>query len=241
MRCITAVLTPHIRSIELTLQDPNLVNDVELYGEQLAMSLSAIAQLSKGWQSNPPIEVQTVLAAAVDICQSVLNALSASPIVRNRTAVLLQRMILCLGAGILPAMPSFFELLLSRCTLLEDVLDISQLMNQLSHKFKEKAGPVIDLSIVPFLHRVLAIQLTNTRGSDCSVDDSPPPHLMIEQLSIRKHAFSTLQHITTNNMSAVLYSDKNISSLGDIFKLMNDGAVTVPDPTMSKTCIHFFC
>ena len=108
VRCATAVLTPHIRSIEQTLQSPDLTRDVEAYGEQLSMSISAIAQLSKGWQKHPPPEVQTVLAAAVDVCRNVLLALPSSPLVRNRTAVLLQRMILCLGENILPPLPSFF-------------------------------------------------------------------------------------------------------------------------------------
>ena len=131
VRCATAVLTPHILSIENNLQNNHATLDVDSDGEQLSMSISAIAQLSKGWQKHPPPEVQAVLAAAVDVCRKVLVALPSSPLVRNRTAVLLQRMIISLGEGIIPAMPSFFGPLLSNCTLEEDVLDLSQLINQL--------------------------------------------------------------------------------------------------------------
>ena len=248
VRCVTAVLTPHIHSIEQTLQNPDLTRDVETNGESLSMSISAIAQLSKGWQRHPPPEVQTVLAAAVDVCRNVIVALPSSPPVRNRTAVLLQRMILCLGEGILPAMPSFFDPMLSHCTLEDDILDVSQLINQLCIKFKDKAVASVDSAILPFLQRVLAIQLTETTASPGSSGMnggstviSPPPHLMTEQLFIRKQAFSTLQHIAVHNVSAVLYSLTNVTSLGDILQLMYDGAVTVPDPTINKTCTQFFC
>ncbi|KAL7547463.1 hypothetical protein ACHAWF_010756 [Thalassiosira exigua] len=248
VRCVTAVLTPHIRSIEETLQSPDLTHDVESYGEKLSMSLSAIAQLSKGWQKHPPCEVQAVLAAAVDVCRSVIMAVPSSPAVRNKTAVLLQRMILCLGEAILPAMPSFFDPLLSHCTLEEDVLDASQLINQLCIKFKEKAAASIDASLRPFLQRVLAVQLAESTVSPGSNgasiggnDISPPPHLITEQLFIRKQAFATLQHIALHNVSAVLYSETNMTSLRDVLHLMSDGATGVPDLVMRKTCSQFFC
>ena len=243
VRCIEAVLTPHIQNIQRTLQNPDLARDVETYGEQLSLSLSAISQLSKGWQKHPPTGVQTVLAAAVDICRNVLAALPSSPLVRSRTAVLLQRMILCLGEGILPVMPSFFSLLLSHCALEEDVLDISQLMNQLCIKFKENAATALDAPLLPFLQHVLAIQI-GTSGMDNGGSDngiSPPPHMITEQLSVRKQAFATLQHIVIHNVSIVLYSETNVNSLGDILQLMNDGAISVPDPVMNKTCAQFFC
>jgi hypothetical protein len=51
--------------------------------EQLAMSISAIVQLSKGWQGHPPPGVQNALSASTDISLKVLLALSASPIIRN--------------------------------------------------------------------------------------------------------------------------------------------------------------
>jgi exportin-T len=238
-RCATAVLTPHVQSIERVLQSVDLQRDAEVYAEQLSMSISAIAQLSKGWQSHPPPGVQTVLAAAVDISLKVLVALSTSPLIRNRMAVLLQRMILCLGEGILPKVPEFLHIILLNCTTEEDVLDTSQLINQLCIKFKEGAAPAIDSSILPFLQRVLARQLSES--SVVSSDSvTPPPHLVTEQLSIRKQAFSTLQHVATHNSSAVFYSEKNVGSFQDILRLMNDGAIAVPDPVMKKTCIMFF-
>jgi exportin-T len=243
VRCAAAVLTPHICSIERTLQRPDLSGDVETYGEQLSMSISAIAQLSKGWQKFPPPEVQAVLATAVDVCHKVLVSMPTSPLIRNRTAVLLQRMILCLGEGILPVMPSFFALLLYHCASEEDVLDASQLINQLCIKFKDKAAASVDAAMIPFLRKVLTIQISghDVKGKDDDV--SPSPQLIshsTEQLYIRKQAFSTLQHIAVHNVSAVLYSDRNAASLGDALQLMNDG-ISVPDPVIVKTCTLFFC
>lgn len=238
-RCATAVLTPHVQSIEKTLQSPDLARDVEQYGEQLSMSISAIAQLSKGWQNHPPPEVQAVLVAAVDVCRSVLVALPSSPLVRNRTAVLLQRMILCLGERVLPTMPAFLDALLSHCSTEEDVLDVSQLLNQLCIKFKENAAPAIDVALLPFLQKVLTMQLSETSVVPTASCVAPPPHLVTEQLSIRKQAFATLQHIATHNASAVFFSERNVGSFGDILSLMNDGATTVPDPVMKKTCVVY--
>ncbi|KAL9187353.1 hypothetical protein ACHAXT_001456 [Thalassiosira profunda] len=245
VRCAAAVLTPHIRSIEQTLQNPDLARDVETYGESLSLSISAIAQLSKGWTKHPPPEVQAVLEAAVDVCRNVVTALPASPLVRNRTAVLLQRMILCLGERILPAMPSFFSPLLANCTLEDDVLDVSQLINQLCIKFKEKAAAAIDSSLMPFLQSVLAAQLAEETSMSAEGQSTrgitPPPHLITEQLSVRKQAFATLQHIALHDAHALLWSETNLASLGDVLQLMNDGATTVPDPVMKKTCCQFFC
>ncbi|KAL7487514.1 hypothetical protein ACHAW6_013104 [Cyclotella cf. meneghiniana] len=238
-RCATAVLTPHVQSIERILQSLDLQRDAEVYAEQLSMSISAIAQLSKGWQSHPPPGVQSVLAAAVDISLKVLVALPKSPLIRNRMAVLLQRMILCLGDEILPKVPEFLQIVLLNCTTEEDVLDVSQLINQLCIKFKEGAAPAIDSSILPFLQRVLALQLSESSVVS-SESVTPPPHLVTEQLSIRKQAFSTLQHVATHNASAVFYSENNAGAFEDILRLMNDGAVAVPDPVMKKTCIMFF-
>ena len=225
VRCATAVLTPHIQSIGAILQNPEITRDVETYGEQLSLSISAIAQLSKGWQKHPPPGVQEVLVAAVDVCRKVLLALPSSPLIRSWSAVLIQRMIFCLGEGVLPLMPTFFPPLLLHCTLEEDILDISQLMNQLCIKFKEKAVAAIDLALLPFIQKVFAIQTGN----------------ITEQLSVRKQAFATLQHIALHNASPVLYSQTNVSSLGDILQLMYDGASSVPDPVMNKTCVQFFC
>jgi len=248
-RCATAVLTPHIRSIENILSSPDLTNDVEHYGEQLSVSISAIAQLSKGWQNHPPSEVQTVLAAAVDVCRNVLVALPSSPLVRNRTAVLLQRMMICLGEAILPTMPDFLTTLLSHCTTEDDVLDISQLILQLCIKFKENAVPTMDVSILPFLQKVLSIQVAETVVVPSGKEDSNlnvhnvstlPPHLTTQQLSIRKHAFACLHHIVAHNVTAALLSERNIGSMPDILKFMNDGAITAPDLVMKKSCTSFF-
>ena len=238
--CATGVLTPHVQSMEHILQSPDLHRDAEIYGEQLSMSISAIAQLSKGWQHHPPSGVQNVLSAATDISLKVLVALPTSPLVRNRTAVLLQRMILCLGEGILPKIPEFLDAFVSNCTLEDDVLDVSQLFNQLCIKFKEKATPAIDSYLLPYLQKVLALQLSESSVVPNDSTVAPPPHVVTEQLSIRKQAFSTLQHIATHNASALFYSEKNVGSFGDILRLMSDGAIVVPEPVIKKTCTMFF-
>ena len=237
-RCATGVLKPHVHSMEQILQSPDLQRDPDVYAEQLSMSISAIAQLSKGWSGYPPPGVQNVLSASVDISLKVLLTLSASASIRNRTSVLLQRMILSLGEGILSRIPEFLHGLLSNCTLEDDVMDISQLINQLCIKFKEKAVHAIDSSLLLFLQKVLALSESSVLPSENG--EPTPPHVLTEQLSIRKQAFSSLQHIATHNASAVLFSDNNVGSIVDILRLMSDGATAIPEPVMKKTCTVFF-
>ena len=237
-RCATGVLKPHVHSMEQILQSPDLQRDPDVYAEQLSMSISAIAQLSKGWQGHPPLGVQNVLSAAVDICLKVLLTLPASSSIRNRTSVLLQRMILSLGESILPKIPEFLHGLLSNCTLEDDIMDISQLINQLCIKFKEKAVHAVDSSLLLFLQKVLALSESPVLPDGNGV--SNPPHVLTEQLSIRKQAFSSLQHIATHNVSAVFYSEKNVGSIEDILCLMSSGATMVPEPVIKKTCTVFF-
>jgi exportin-T len=145
-------------------------------------------------------------------------------------------MILVLGEGILPKIPEFLQALLSNCSTDDDVLDASQLINQLCIKFKENAASAIDSSLLPFLQKVLALSESSMMPSV----NSAAPHVVTEQLSIRKQAFSTLQHIATHNVAAVFYSENNVGSIGQILGLMNDGATVVAEPVMKKTCTMFF-
>ena len=243
---LTLVMTPHVRSIEERLVQPDLKNDIPLYGAELATSLAAIAHLSKGFTKQPPDEVQVVLMETLNISLVVLEALPSSEAVRNKSMVLMQRMILCIGNKVLVKVPRYLTLLIENCTE-EDILFVSQLMNQLCMKFKEEAAPVVDAALLPFLRKCsslvpttedVAVTATATNGS--TAKNMIPPHLRTEQLSIQKLAFVVLQHIVTHNASAVLTSSTNIGSLEIILQTMSDGAIHVKDPVIKKTCLKFF-
>lgn len=243
---LTQVMTPHVRSIETILNDKKqeLAQDPDSYGETLSNSIAAIAYLSKGFKK-PPSEVQAVLMETLQVAFSVLEALPGVEEVRNKMYVFVQRLIQCLGDKVLNVMPRLLFLLIQNCTT-EDILDVSQLINQLCIKFKAKALGSLDTNILSFLQK--CHHLSNTIAADKSIangvhqDANGPiaPHLRTEQLSIQKLSFAVMNHIVANDVTAVLLSPTNVSSLEGILQIMSEGAINVEDPLMKKTCLIFF-
>jgi hypothetical protein len=236
---LTQVMTPHVRSIQQILEQKQAVaQDTDHYGGILSGSIAAIAFLSKGFK-DPPVEVQSVLLETVSIAYAVLEALPGNSQVRNKSFVLLQRMIQCLETKVLPSIPRFLYLLIEHCTT-EDILDVAQLFNQLCIKFKSDAVSAIDQSLLSFLRKCHALIVPISKEQQNSSTDVVAPHLRIEQLSVQKLTFTVLQHIVTHGVTAVLLSPTNASSLENILQSMSEGAIHVEDPLMKKTCLTFF-
>jgi len=240
---LTQVMTPHVRSIETILNDnkQTLAQDPDAYGEKLSNSIAAIAYLSKGFKDPPP-EVQSVLMETLHVACSVLEALPNNEEVRNKTYVFVQRLIQCLGDKILNAMPRLLLLLIHHCTT-EDILDVSQLINQLCIKFRSNAIGVLDSNLLSFLqkcHQLSESIATDTATANDPQKDPVAPHLRTQQLSIQKLSYAVMNHIVTNDVTAILLSPTNVSSLEAILQSMSEGAMSVEDPLMKKTCLIFF-
>lgn len=234
---LTAVMTPHVRSIEHMLTaTPGLQRDAEHYGQVLSGSIAAITHLSKGFY-RPVDDVCVVLAEPLTISLTVLQVLPNSDHVRNKTMVLLQQMILCVGKNIIPIMPKFLHLLIAHCTS-DDLLFVSQIFNQLCMKFKDEAPPAIDAALLPFLQKCQS--LAPAQDEVAGRSESVPPHLRTEQLSVQKLAFTVLQHIATHKATEVLLSPTNSGHFEIVLKTMSDGAIYLDDPVVKKTCIRFF-
>jgi exportin-T len=234
---LTQVMTPHVLSIERVLEQKQAVEqDPETHGEILAGSIAAIAFLSKGFKK-PPHGIQMVLLEAVKINLTVLETLPNIEQVRNKSYVLVQRLIQCLEDKVLPSMPQILYLLIAHCTT-EDILDVSQLFNQLCIKFKANAIPALDAALLPFLQKCHTLATISTAAPTTS--DTVAPHLRIEQLSIHKLTFAVLQHIVSYGAEAIFLTQTNVSSLESILQSMKDGAIHVEDPIMKKTCLVFF-
>ena len=147
--------------------------------------------------------------------------------------IFLQRMILCLGPQVLPSMPPFLDLLITHCTN-QDVLDVSHLLNQLCSKFKGRAIDAVDPAVSPFLRKCYSLMPT----FDEVVDHGDiPPHLLTEQLSIKKISYAFLQHVATYQVTQVLLSSNNIGSIEQVLQYMSEGALNVQEPILKKTCI----
>jgi hypothetical protein len=236
-RYITVVITPHVRAMDHILTNvPTLQADAEHYGEILSISIAAITNLSKGF-TNPVDEVALVLTETLNIALTVLQTLPNSEPIRNKSMVLLQRMIVCVGKNVLVAVSSFLHVLIPHCTS-DDILFVSQIINQLCIKFKEDATPVIDSVILPFLQKCQALTPANHEVVDTA--EHLPPHLETEQLAIRKLSYVVMHHIVTHKVTAVLFSTTNASHLESILQMMNDGAIYVNDFIVKKTCLRFF-
>jgi exportin-T len=238
---LTQVMTPHVRSIEQILEQKQAVTqEPEVYGEILSGSIAAIAFLSKGFKPPVPYGVQIVLLETLTIAAAVLETLPNNEQVRNKSFVLLQRLIQCLEDKVLPFMPQLLYTLIAHCTT-EDILDVAQLFNQLCIKFKSEAISVIDTGLLPFLRKCHALIATlSTPATNSQAATEIAPHLRTEQLSIQKLTFTVLQHIVTHGATAVLLTPTNVSSLENVLQSMSDGAIHVEDAAMKKTCIIFF-
>ena len=231
---LTKVMTPHIRSIESMLRSSDLARDPEYFGSVLSTSLSAIAYLSKGF-SKPPPEVQLVLVETLNITVAVLEGLPTNEQIRRNSVILFQRMIQCIGFKVLESAPRFLEIFIVNCTS-GDVVDVAQMFHQLCIKFKQDAVPAIDRALLPFLQKCHSLMPVTGEV----VTSEIPPHLLTEQLSIKKLTFAVLQHIVTYRATAVLLSPTNSPSFEIILRTMSEGAITVEDAIMKKTCIQFF-
>jgi exportin-T len=234
-RFLSTVLAPHINNINDSLKSPNATRDKDYYGQSLSQSVAAMAFLSKGFV-NPGAGVKNVLMGTVCAALSVLQALPMSEAVRHKVMVFCQRMIQCLGDDFLPFAPTFLDLLIANCTS-QDVLDVSQLMYHLCLKFKANALLAIDPALLPFLQKCQAL---TPSVEDVAGHTNIPPHLLAEQMSIKKLPFCLFQHITNFKVTSVLLTSRNAPHLEAILRSMLDGVVSVPDPIIKRYCLIFF-
>jgi len=231
---LTQLMTPHVQSMDRVLATPGLDSDVEYFGEVLSTAVAAMAHLSKGF-SDPSDGVRSILVEMVRVTLRVLQPLAGSESVRNKSMVLVQRMIQCVGAPVLPFIPEYLHLLIGHSTG-DDILFVSQIINQVCVKFKAEAVPVIDAALLPFLRKCHSLIPVQEEDSVSGL----PPHLRTEQISVQKLSFAVLQHIVTHRATAVLISPVNVGSLETVLQTMLDGAVHIQDPTVKRTCVKFF-
>ncbi len=231
------VVTPHIERVrqEIAFADSTVDTDHETANsreEMLASAIAAVAHLSKGF-SKPSDGVLAVLSESVHVVLYLLQRAPTSELVRNKTMVFLQRMIITIDNRVLPEMPQFLSILIEHCDA-DDILFVSQLFNQLCLKFKESSVPAIDGQLIPLLRKCQQLEPTQENGN------GQPPHICAEQLAVKKLIYVVLQHIVSNKATSVLVSPSNFGSLETILETIRDGATRVQDPTIQKTCLRFF-
>eukprot|EP00934_Nitzschia_sp_Nitz4_P006653 Nitzschia sp. Nitz4//scaffold73_size107353//62684//65689//NITZ4_004323-RA/size107353-processed-gene-0.193-mRNA-1//-1//CDS//3329557485//6643//frame0 len=249
-RYLTQVMTLHVRSIAQVLEREDAIrDDPQVHGDILANSISAIAHLSKGFKK-PEEPVQRVLLEALQITSAVVERLPSVESVRNKTMVLLQRLILCLESKILTAVPSLLYLLTTNCTE-ADILDVAQLFNQICIQFKEESVPVLEASLLPFLQKCHWLAYNNSSSSNTTNTQQQvqqqqqpglqmtAPHEETEQLSIQKLSYMVLSHIAMNQATGVLLTPTVVPHLESVLQSMRQGLL-VDDYSVQRTCLMFF-
>jgi Exportin-T len=234
---LTALLTPHVRAMEEVLAKPDFSRDIQEHGVTLSSSISAISHLSKGFSRQTTPGVQSVLVETVRVTVRVVEALPSCEPVRNKSMVLIQRMIQCIGREALPFCPSLLHCWITHCTS-DDILFVSQVFNQLCAKFKNAATDAINTALLPFLHKCQSV-VPQVDSQDAS-SSGLPPHLRTEQLSIQKLAYAVLLAIVTNEATPVLLTPTNVGSLELVLRTVSDGATRARDGVVQRTCIKFF-
>lgn len=229
------IMMPHMKLIESLLRSPELEQDPQEAGEKLSYSIASIAFLSKGFGRNISAGAQSVLKETVQPCLNILQAMPTSAVVRNKILIYLQRMVYCVGSDMLQVLQPFLEILIANC-FQEDILDVAQLMNQLCIKFKADAMPIVDVCVLPLLHKATEL-LPDTSGK---AQADIPPHILTEILHLKKIMLVTLYTITNSECAAVLVSPRNITSLEHILKMAKEGALTTPEPVVKKTSVQIF-
>jgi hypothetical protein len=233
---LVTIIEPHAISIEHHLSSPYLTKDSEYYGKILSNSVAAIAYLTKGF-SKPTSGIQSVLTQTLPLCHRVLTSLSTVPLIRSKVLIYLQRMILCLGNKSLTYLHPFIQVLINNAEV-DDISDIGQLLNQICTKFKREAFEVVNPSILAFIKKC---EIFIPKVDDvANTTDEIPPHLITEQVVIKKLMFAMISYVVSNDLTEILLSPINASSLEDILKVMYDGALRVDVSTVKKYCIHFF-
>ena len=232
---LIAVMSPHMQLIDSALKSSDLTTDPDIVGNNLSFAVASLAFLTKGFTKKISAGVQTILAETTQPCLNILRAFPTNTEVRNKTMIYLQRMILCLGEKVLPIMSPFLQILIGHCEQ-ADLLDVAQILNQLCSKFKANAMPVIDATILPLLQKAAEVT-PEIAGKD---QTDLPSHILTEYLHVKKIIFVSLLQVVNSNCTLILLSPRNVGSLEHILRTVGDGAMTVPDPLIKKTCVQIF-
>jgi exportin-T len=238
---LQSLITPHIRHIEQLVAAAQLSNPMyapeEMFVQQASNAIAVIAFLTKGFR-HPPAPVQALLAEILPYSLQVLGTMPQSELVRGKTMILQQRMILCTGKATLPSGRHFLRLLIDHCTS-EDILLVAQLINQYA-KFRTDAEIVLESELVPFLLKCNSLAQSEARAAGADGSTVSLSHEAVEEQRVRKLAYTVLQTIVAYDATIILVSEANIVHLPFFLETMCNGALLVTDVSTQKTCLKFF-
>ncbi|CAM9754219.1 unnamed protein product, partial [Ectocarpus sp. 13 AM-2016] len=132
-------------------------------GAELAAGVGAMANVSKGFKPVVSAEVEARFFQALEAATSALMSFPRHVALRAKTMFLVHGLIPCLGEGLLRALPLSALLVLVQEGDGKDLMEVAQVLNQLTIEYGPKSAQLLDGALMPLIRRTY--QLTPGAGS----------------------------------------------------------------------------
>ncbi|CAM9694586.1 unnamed protein product, partial [Hapterophycus canaliculatus] len=177
VQLLDGVLGPQMRRIGENLRAAAAAAEgsegVDAAGAEVAAGVGAMANVSKGFKAVVAAEVEARFFQALEAATSALMAFPRHPAVRAKTMFLVHGLIPCLGEGLLRGLPLAALLTLVQEGDGKDLMEVTQVLNQLTIEFGPQSAQLLDGILLPFIRRMY--QLTPGAGSTTAATAAAAP------------------------------------------------------------------
>jgi len=163
----------------------------------------------------------------------VLQKLPSNDDIRTKSLFFIHRMIEFLAKDILPFLPSIVTVLIQTRNM-KDLIEFIRLFNQLVGRFKVELFPLADKLLVTIISAVFDL-LNATKAVTPNSEEER------ERNDLKKHYFSFLVVLVSNDLHSVLTSQSNMGQLNFILQSVIDGCAIdgSVDMAIQKHCFVF--
>ncbi|CAM9895823.1 unnamed protein product, partial [Choristocarpus tenellus] len=151
---------------------PMGIRDQHLAGTELAASVGTMASISKGFKSIVGPELEARFFKALEAATSALLVFQGHTSLRAKTIFLIHGLIPCLGEGVLRGLPQAALLTLVGAGDGKDIMEVVQLLNQLTIEFGPKAASLLDGVLLPFIKRTFELMPSTSNGATSGVGEA---------------------------------------------------------------------
>ncbi|KAI8365229.1 armadillo-type protein [Radiomyces spectabilis] len=233
MEYLKIVLEPLVEGIQNSLSQSYNPED-ELFLLQLHHYITAIGSVAKGFPAIPKGQSCTqpwavVFKQATEIILNVLQTFNKFMVIRDAARFSFSRLITCLGAEVLPYLPTLITGLLTECEVTE-LVDFLPFIGLSAHKFKPMIHNIMDELLLPLVKRVFDFLNTSPSGTD-------EAFLLLE---LRKSYLNFIISLFNAELESILVSERNIGHLSTILQTILHFAKDNNDPITQKMAFGVF-
>lgn len=183
-------------------------------------------------KASPPAakEVSEVFSQVSEAILVALKELNSSSEIRTACRSAFSRLLLVLGATVLPQLPQWIEGLLSQSSSIDEMAMFLRLLEQVVYNFKTEIYDILNALLVPLLQRTLEGLSQPVTGTD---DD-------IQLGELRREYIHFIQIILANDLGAVLVSETNQAYFETLVSSIITLARTISHGNMSTSRSAFF-